>query len=386
MKYIVIDLYSAQPIGKTIYHGGGEYIKTIFRAFSDKYYNKANEMIIVCYETNKFLDDWILRTIKEKNFCIKNVCSLSEIINWVNEFAQNGDVRFFSGLPYHYDKFNFPQNVISIGTLHGLRSVEKQTDKYLLKYYRGKGLLKEIVKKILKKPLFEKYYSVYENTINNFDVIITDSIHSAYSIRINYPNIIKNKKIEVFYPITQKITSFCNQYDNEDKYIMLISADRWIKNSYRGLKAIDELFSKQYLSGYSVRVYGNAPKRIRDSIKNKEHFIFYEYVSSEELEKAYRKCDILFYPTLNEGFGNVPMEAMKYGKTCVVSSVCSLPEIYKDTVYWCNPYDVMEMENRIMQAVENKIDTRKIFDRLEQLYFRQNKDMDKLLDLIIGTK
>lgn len=54
-------------------------------------------------------------------------------------------------------------------------------------------------------------------------------------------------------------------------------------------------------------------------IKNKSHFVLLEYVDNNVLESLYKGAYALIYPTLNEGFGYPPLEAMKYG-TPVLSS------------------------------------------------------------------
>lgn len=386
MKYIVFDLYSCQPIGKIKFHGGGEYIKTVFKAFSNNHHSDIT--VVACFEKSNFIDDWILNIIEDKNYNVEYVKSLNDIINYVRSIAADNEVRFFAGLPYLYNDFSLPPNVISIATCHGLRAIEKQSDEYLLHYYSGIKWCKEIAKHFLRKRLKKKYMSQYKRTISNFDEIITDSNHSCYALKYYFADEIKNKKLHTFYPLTQEINRGALKFDPEvytsEKYIMILSADRWIKNSYRAVQAIDSLYDKGQISDYRVKIYGNAPQSIRNMVRNKDKFIFYDYVDRSELEEGYKNCEILLYPTLNEGFGNVPMEAMKYGKTCVVAAVCSLPEVYGQAVYWCNPYDIPEMANRVLQAIDKKISKEVIVKRLEYLYKRQIVDMKKTIDLIVG--
>ena len=78
------------------------------------------------------------------------------------------------------------------------------------------------------------------------------------------------------------------------------------------------------------------------------------------------------------------MEAMKYGKTCLVSAVASLPEVYGESVYYCNPYDKMEMQNMLLQAIENPISVEKIKAKLDTFQYRLKSDLDELITLISG--
>lgn len=385
MKTVVFDIRCSQPVGKVKFHGGGEYVKTVFRSFVQNY--DQTYRLITCFDTNSFIDEDILEIIKLKKVEVCHVNNYSDIINMLEKLSVQNEVRFFSGMPYVYNGLEFPTEITTIGTCHGLRAIEKQSDRYLFKYFSGLLLYKEYLKKILKKQLYRKYERQYEDVIKKFDVLITDSKHSEYSIKLNYPEAVRGKKITVCYPMTQAYTPFNEEKkDCYEKYIMLISADRWLKNSYRAIMAIDGLYNKGLLKNVKTKIYGNLPNNIRQKITCIENFEFFAYVSSEELELAYKNCEVFCYPTLNEGFGNVPMEAMKYGKTCIISGVCSLTEVYGDAVYYFNPYDIMEIQNRILQAMDNKIDTNKICKRIEMLQKRQEKDMNLICKLIKGEK
>lgn len=382
-KIIVYDLLCAQPVGNVKFHGGGEYTKVVFKSLISMRTKEVE--IFVCYNTSEFLDDWVREIIDKNALKTIDVKTCDDVIKFLHTFNNESEVRFFAGLGYGYKNVVFPENVVSIGTFHGLRSIEKQYDVYTLKYYTGLLYIKERIKILLKKFMRRRYYNMFYEAMKSFDVIITDSKHSAYSLKLNFPDLLKDKQLHIFYPLTQVDREIQKDPCNEN-YIMMISANRWIKNSYRGLKAIDGLFEKKLLDGYFVKVFGSCPKKVKRGLKNKSRFMFYDYVSEEELENAFHDCSIMYYPTLNEGFGNVPMEAIKYNKTCVVSAVCSLPEVYSDIVYYCNPYDIMEMQNRLLQASENQIDATKLTSWLNGIQARQNKDMRLLCELICGTE
>lgn len=386
MRTVIFDLLYSQPIGNTKFHGGGEYIKAVFKEFIARVQIFDNIKVIVCYDFNKFIDEWLLSLLKKEKIQTVDTKNLQDIVDFLDNIEDKHNTVFFAGIAYGYSNINLPYEITKIGTFHGLRSVEKPFDKYVLKYYEGKLLVKEITRKIL-LPYFKiKYYNNFKKAIKNFDIIITDSMHSKYSLMINYSNQLDNKKLYVFYPATLnalKDSKNCKIDDNN--YILIISANRWIKNSYRAIKSLDELYTKGLLNNTKTKVFGNAPKQIRDLVKNKSMFEFYDYVSSTELELAYQNCSILFYPTLNEGFGNVPMEAMKYGKTCLISAVCSLPEVYQNSCYYCNPYDLKEMQGRILMALGNRIDNDFISSRLEFLNDKIQSDIDKLINLIVNT-
>ena len=77
---------------------------------------------------------------------------------------------------------------------------------------------------------------------------------------------------------------------------------------------------------------------------------------------------------------------MAYGTTCVVSAVCSLPEVCGDAVYYFNPYDINEIRTRILNAVNDKIPEDKVLSHYHQMLIRQNADIADLIDIIKGQR
>ena len=54
----------------------------------------------------------------------------------------------------------------------------------------------------------------------------------------------------------------------------------------------------------------------------------------------YRNALLLVFPSLYEGFGLPPLEAMACGCPAVVSNVASLPEVCGEAAYYVDPYDI----------------------------------------------
>ena len=61
------------------------------------------------------------------------------------------------------------------------------------------------------------------------------------------------------------------------------------------------------------------------------------FLTSSDINQAYRHCHALLYPSLFEGFGYPPVEAMRYGKPVISSNVCSMPEILGDSPIYFSP-------------------------------------------------
>lgn len=389
MRTILFDLFFAQPIGGSKFHGGGEYIKTIFEEIAVNL--SKNEKLIVFYNYNEFLDDWVKKIIKENGIMTYNIKDLKDVEPlFVNEKV---DV-FYSGLPYKYYEINIPSNVVKIGTFHGLRDVEIPSDKYASLYSTGSKSIKFIIKYLLKDFWQKRNIHYYQKGLNSFDHIITVSLHSKYAIESICDNI-NDAKVKVFYAPSKSVAEekkvselVLDEITELGKYILVIGGNRWEKNSYRAILAIEDLFEKGKLDEYKVVIVGKIPDKVKKRLKKVENYIIYGYVEPVKLEYLYQNCDFFLFPTLNEGFGMPPLEAMRYGKTSIVSAVCSLPELCGDSVYYINPYDVNEIKNRILRATREKINSERVMNQFKKIHQKQLLDLKGVSNFItnIGSR
>jgi glycosyltransferase involved in cell wall biosynthesis len=84
------------------------------------------------------------------------------------------------------------------------------------------------------------------------------------------------------------------------------------------------------------------------------------YVDDNDLPCIYSLADALIYPSLYEGFGFPPLEAMKCGCPVVASNATSLPEVIGDAGVFVNPYS----ENEICNALHRVITDKKLHEEL----------------------
>jgi len=61
------------------------------------------------------------------------------------------------------------------------------------------------------------------------------------------------------------------------------------------------------------------------------------FIPPDDMPGLYAAADLLIYPSLDEGFGLPPLEAMGCGCPAAVSDVASLPEVVKDADYRFDP-------------------------------------------------
>lgn len=86
-----------------------------------------------------------------------------------------------------------------------------------------------------------------------------------------------------------------------------------------------------------------------------DNLIFTGYISDEEVKALMAGCRVFIQPSLYEGAGMPPMEAMSTGAKCIVSNVTSLPELYKGSVWYIDPlkYDGIDIDAIMTGGIED---------------------------------
>ena len=76
------------------------------------------------------------------------------------------------------------------------------------------------------------------------------------------------------------------------------------------------------------------------------------FIAQEHLPTFYRQAEMLVYPSLYEGFGLPPAEAMACGTPVITSNTTSLPEVVGDAALTVDPTNT----NTIAAAIASVLD------------------------------
>ena len=98
------------------------------------------------------------------------------------------------------------------------------------------------------------------------------------------------------------------------------------------------------------------------ALKLQQMVKFTGYVDDEDLPALYSACEVFVYPSLYEGFGLPPLEAMACGAPVVTSDTSSLPEVVGKAGVLVNPHEALELA----QVLTNLLD-----DADKRAHFRQ---------------
>lgn len=380
------------------FHGGGEYGNTVLMGLLSK---NTHGFGLFFYE-NRYVNMEILNMAIRKGWNIHPIHDLRNIASIIKQF---GYTTVYSAIPYDpmWDRVNLPGNVRFVGTFHGLRAVEtalysesehnffegeiSQQSDFL---YTAEGENRNIAVQVYSKALL-----AFQNK-----KIITVSEHSKYSMHYYYPQIQLSDIIVLYSPpkSTKPVEdivfekAFLDSIGVRDKkFGLMISAGIYLKNALRGMMAYDRIFDNEYAEipgDYKVVVLGLKDKDIlKHRIKHVERFVLLGYAEEKELETLYKHAQLFLYPTLNEGFGYPPIEAMKYETLCACSGNTSIPEICGDMVLTFNPFLIDEIIVRILQSFSIEIQNEKkqiMKKKLPKVRERQREDLEKLIDILMG--
>jgi glycosyltransferase involved in cell wall biosynthesis len=104
---------------------------------------------------------------------------------------------------------------------------------------------------------------------------------------------------------------------------------------------------------------------VRSGVQNDVRFL--GFVPIEVLRIFYDSAKIFVFPSLYEGFGLPPLEAMAHGTPVVTSNVSSLPEVVGNAAVLVNPENVFE----IMRALHHVLLDHAVRERMKERGYKQ---------------
>lgn len=167
------------------------------------------------------------------------------------------------------------------------------------------------------------------------------------------------------------------------------------KNLERLVKAFEILVSdfkndlQLVLVGEEDYFYQRLEEEAKESILSSEEIferlVFTDFVADDELGILYQNAALYIFPSLCEGFGLPPLEAMSHGLPVVSSNTTCLPEILGKSAIYFNSQDSNDMAEKINRVLSDS-NLRKdlIFKGFEQIKKYSWKDMGrKTLEIYI---
>jgi glycosyltransferase involved in cell wall biosynthesis len=211
----------------------------------------------------------------------------------------------------------------------------------------------------IKKEYLERLN--YLNSIADFILPVSNSTKND----LNYYLKIKPEKMRTIYEGLKK-----NIYDNPakfsdrsfSKYILYVGGFDPRKNMEKSVIAFRHLVETYNHSDLKYIIVCNSDQGTKEQFLN---FVAEQklsgkvwltgYLSESELETYYKNAELLFFPSLYEGFGLPVADALAAGLPVVVSNRSSLPEIAGEAGIFFDPENSEDMAEKLHQVLSDPL-------------------------------
>lgn len=160
-------------------------------------------------------------------------------------------------------------------------------------------------------------------------------------------------------PREEDVVRVRERYQLHDEFVLYAGNVKPHKNLERLIAAfqivrkrgLDHL--KLVLIGDEISKYAALRRAVHQHQLHK-YVRFLGYLPEETLAVMYRLAGVFVFPSLYEGFGLPPLEAMASGTPVVTSNVSSLPEVAGDAAVLVDPYDPDAIADGIFRVLSDE--------------------------------
>jgi glycosyltransferase involved in cell wall biosynthesis len=233
--------------------------------------------------------------------------------------------------------------------------------------------------------LSKAYYMVKESIMKN--VVLKRGIANAEAVLVPSEYVkedvaktfkVRRNKIEVTYEAAD--TSMATPRVNLEKlginkpYVLYVGNAYPHKNLERMILAFGKLIT-EYVLDYQLVIAGRKDsfhKKLEEAVIEaglSDRVVFTGYIKDHELSGLYKNASLYIFPSLSEGFGLPPLEAMAHDLPVASSDATCLPEVLGDAAVYFDPRSIDEMAQKMLSVLTDK----KLSDDLVEKGQRQVK-------------
>lgn len=211
-----------------------------------------------------------------------------------------------------------------------------------------------------------RYHTMLARAARRADMVLTDSEHSRQDLKRYLA--IPDANIRLipcglnprFQPIADgpERRAALDRYGIAAPYLLYVGGINARKNIARLFEAFAQVRERH--SGLKL-VIGGKRQWQTDEIDTTferlalhDHVHFTGYLDDRDLPALYSAAEVFVFPSLYEGFGLPPLEALACGTPVVTSNVSSLPEVVGSAALTVDPYNVAELAAAIERALTDK--------------------------------
>jgi glycosyltransferase involved in cell wall biosynthesis len=257
-------------------------------------------------------------------------------------------------------------------------------------------LFKELLKTHNSRTL-KRLSKKLDYSIHTASRVIVPSSFTRNAVQEEYKT--EDKKIAIipeaaderFHIIKEKtvIQRVLERYGIRFPYILFTGETSRRKNLIRLLHAYSILKAADSLGNRKLLIVGKRTidtARVIETVHRLDlssNVVFTGYIPDDDLPILYNGSDIFVFPSLYEGFGIPPLEAMQCGTPVAASCLTAIPEVVGEGALLFNPNDARDVADKINQIINNKIDVKKLLKRgkHQALKFSWKKTAAQTLDV-----
>jgi glycosyltransferase involved in cell wall biosynthesis len=320
----------------------------------------------------------LLETDKKNTYVLTGRCILADCFDTVNKLKKESagrrvELKIFNTTQKKLDlqnRFGFPPLELS-----GLRVDILHCPDYLVPPTLNKNIILTIHDlAFLRFPEFnfswfvKKYTREVSRNARRAKIVIADSISTKNDITRFFK--IKPEKVGVVYlaadrifnrlPENKKDKNFLKKYGIDKKYILSVGTIEPRKNFITLIRAFNSIRKENPDFNYKLVIVGRTGWKSeptyaeRENSRYSEDITFTGRVPDEDLVQIYNQAELFVYPSLFEGFGLPPLEAMSCGLPVIASDTSSLREVVGDGGILVKAGDEHELANMILNVLKNK--------------------------------
>ena len=161
-------------------------------------------------------------------------------------------------------------------------------------------------------------------------------------------------------PADEEVDRVIARYQLRDPFALYVGNIKPHKNLERLIEAFHQLRQESAFEALKLVIIGDEISKyqgLRRAVhvhKLHKHVRFFGFVPLETLAVLYQLASVFVFPSLYEGFGLPPLEAMYFGTPVVTSNVSSLPEVVGDAAMLVDPYSAESIADGMRRVLTDE--------------------------------
>lgn len=200
-----------------------------------------------------------------------------------------------------------------------------------------------------------KYMERIQRNIDLADQIVAISNYTKNDILRHLDT--GNKPIKVIYngvtPPPAAISGYQPAYRPDGPFLFALGTVNAKKNFHILIPILQNTNYKLLITGKTDQKYAEKIKQEAIKYQVQDQVILTGPVNTIDKDWYFQHCEAFLFPSIAEGFGIPPIEAMNYGKPVFLSSATSLPEIGGEHAYYFDSFSPEEIRNVFQKGMDN---------------------------------